>query len=203
MPLILPVLDKDKRLLRPLNYPEKSPGHGMVTIEVGGGKKVVVINVMGRTFMDPLDDPFAALDKALSLHTLGASVSAILVDFHAEASSEKMAAAYYIADRASVLVGTHTHVPTSDARILEGGLAYQTDLGMVGDYDSIVGMQKKAPLQRFTKKYSLERFMPAEGEATFCGLYIETDDKTGKALLVRPVRLGGLLAPTNDIGIKG
>lgn len=199
---ILPLLDKEKRLLRPLNYPEKSPGHGMVTIEVTGGKKVVIINVMGRLFMDPLDDPFAALDKALALHTRGGTVSAILVDFHGEASSEKIAAAYYIADRATVLVGTHTHVPTADARILNGGLAYQTDLGMVGDYDSVVGMQKTVPIQRFTKKYSLDRLTPAEGEATLCGLYVETDDKTGKATLVRSVRLGGLLSPTDDIEVK-
>lgn len=199
---ILPALDKDKRLLRPINYPEKSPGHGVVTFEVASGKKVMVINVMGRLFMDPMDDPFAALDKVLSAHTRGGSVAAILVDFHGEASSEKMAAAYYIEDRATVLVGTHTHVPTSDTRILEGGLAYQTDLGMTGDYDSVVGMQKMVPIQRFTKKYSLERLLPAEGEATLCGLYIETDDKTGKAILSRPVRLGGLLASTDDIDVQ-
>ena len=194
---ILPVLEKDKHLLRPLNYPEKSPGHGMVTIETASGKKVVVINVMGRLFMDPMDDPFAALDKALSHHALGSSVSAIVVDFHGEASSEKMAAAYYIANRATALVGTHTHVPTSDTRILEGGLAYQTDLGMTGDYDSVVGMQKMVPIQRFTKKYSLDRLVPAEGEATLCALYVETDDKTGKATVARSVRLGGLLSPTD------
>ncbi|HCI48632.1 MAG: metallophosphoesterase [Alphaproteobacteria bacterium RIFCSPHIGHO2_01_FULL_41_14] len=198
---ILPILDKDKRLLRPLNYPEKSPGHGMVTVEVPGEKKVVVINVMGRLFMDPLDDPFAALDKALSTHTLGGSVSAILIDFHGEASSEKMAAGYYVVNRATALVGTHTHVPTSDTRIMPGGLAYQTDLGMTGDYDSVVGMQKTVPIQRFTKKYSVDRLVPAEGEATLCGLYIETDDKTGKAILARPVRVGGLLSQTDDIEI--
>lgn len=199
---ILPILDKDKRILRPLNYPEQSPGRGIITMETSNGKKAVIINVMGRLFMDPLDDPFAALDKALAPHRRGITASAILIDFHGEASSEKMAAAHYVADRATALVGTHTHVPTSDTRILKGGLAYQTDLGMVGDYDSVVGMQKSVPIQRFTRKYAMDRLMPAEGEATLCGLYIETDDKTGETLTVRPVRLGGLLSPTDDIILK-
>jgi metallophosphoesterase (TIGR00282 family) len=199
---VLSSINQDKRLLRPLNYPEKSPGQGIVSFETAKGKKITVINVMGRLFMDPLDDPFAALDKALSVHTLGGTSAAILIDFHAEATSEKMAAAHYVDGRATALVGTHTHVPTSDTRILEGGLAYQTDLGMTGDYNSVVGMDKDVPLQRFTKKYASSRLIPAEGESTLSGIYIETDDKTGKALITRPVRLGGCLSPTDDIEIK-
>lgn len=198
---ILSSLDRDKRLLRPLNYSEKSAGRGVTDINVGS-KKVVVINVMGRLFMDLVNDPFAALDKALASYRLGTTAAAILVDFHGEASSEKMAAAYYLEGRATALVGTHTHVPTSDTRILKGGLAYQTDLGMTGDYDSVIGMEKTVPIQRFTKHYSMERMVPAEGEATLCGLYLETDDKTGKALMARPVRVGGLLSPTDDIDIS-
>lgn len=195
---ILKDLDRNKRLLRPLNYPRATPGHGVVSFEVNG-KRVTVINAMARLFMDPLDDPFAGIDKVLEAHRLGKTDHAILVDFHGEGTSEKMAMGHFLDGRVSAVVGSHTHVPTADVHILDGGTAYQTDMGMIGDYNSVVGMDKKAPLDRFTKKYSTERLTPASGPATLCGVYMETDDKTGKATLVRPVRLGGCLQPTDII----
>lgn len=193
---IIKSLDQNKRLLRPLNYPATAPGRGMTSFEVSG-KRITVINAMGRIFMDPLDDPFAALDRALETHNLGKTDQAILVDMHGEATSEKMAMGHFLDGRVTAVVGTHTHVPTSDLHILPGGTAYQSDLGMVGDYNSVVGMDKTAPLQRFTRKYVTERMAPATGPATLCGVFIETDDKTGHALRVRPVRIGGVLQPTD------
>jgi len=150
---------------------------------------------MGKLFMDPFEDPFSAVDNLLKKHPLGAAVSAIVVDIHAEATSEKMAMAHYCVGRASFVVGTHTHIPTADAMILDGGTAYQTDAGMCGDYNSVVGMAKEIPIFKFTRKMPPpERMTPAQGEATLCGVYVETDDKTGKATLVKPIRIGGRLA---------
>jgi calcineurin-like phosphoesterase len=149
---------------------------------------------MGRLFMDPLDDPFAAVDRALSAHPLG-TVAASIVDIHAEATSEKMAMGHFADGRASAVVGTHTHVPTADARILPGGTAYQTDLGMCGDYDSVIGMRKEPATARFVRKVPGERMEPADGEATLCGVFVETDDSSGLARRILPVRIGGPLAP--------
>jgi hypothetical protein len=193
---IISYIETDPHLLRPLNYPDKTPGQGLVVLALPNGKKVAVMNLMGRLFMDPLDDPFAALEKVLSTHKLGMNVAAILVDFHAETTSEKMAAAHIADGRITALIGTHTHVPTSDTIILPGGTAYQSDLGMTGDYDSVIGLKKEGPIQRFTRKFSTEKWSPAEGEASLCGVYIESDDTTGKALVVKPVRLGGILSQT-------
>ncbi|UNM06620.1 MAG: TIGR00282 family metallophosphoesterase [Holosporaceae bacterium] len=195
---ILKTLNQNKRLLRPINYPKSTPGHGVVSFEVQG-KRVTVINAMARLFMDPLDDPFSGLDQLLASHRLGKTDQAILVDFHGEGTSEKMAMGHFLDGRVSAVVGTHTHVPTADTHILDNGTAYQTDLGMVGDYNSVVGMEKQAPIDRFTKKYSSERLAPATGPATLCGMYLETDDKTGKSIKARPVRLGGCLQPTDVI----
>ena len=195
---ILKDLDQNQRLLRPINYPGSAPGRGITSFEVLG-KRITVLNAMGRLFMDPLDDPFAAVDKALSAHRLGKTDHAIILDFHGEATSEKMAMGHFLDGRVSVVVGTHTHVPTGDAHIMKKGTAFQTDMGMCGDYDSVVGMEIGAPLDRFTKKYSLERLAPASGPATLCGMYLETDDQTGLAKVVRPVRLGGILQQTDII----
>ena len=190
---IMNYIDGDPKLLRPINFPEGTPGKGFGIYEACGGKKVMVINAMGRLYMDPLDDPFSAIEKVLSKTSLGADVSAILLDFHAEATSEKQAVAHVLDGRVSVVVGTHTHAPTSDYRILSGGTAYQSDLGMTGDYNSVIGMQKKEACERFTTKLPKVRLEPASGEGTLCGLFIQTDDETGLVNSVAPVRIGGCL----------
>lgn len=189
-------IDQEPNLLRPLNYPDGTPGRGATIITTAGGKKILIINAMARLFMDALDDPFAVIQKFLTQHRLGQSVAAIFVDFHGEASSEKMAFAHYLDGRVSVVVGTHTHVPTADAMILPGGTAYQTDAGMCGDYDSVIGMKKEVPIAKFTRKLPTDRMSPADGEATLCGIFVTTDDTTGKATAIRPIRIGGKLIGT-------
>lgn len=191
----LSFIEREPKLLRPVNYPVGTPGRGAATFEARRGRKVLLINVMGRLFMDPLDDPFAAVERELTRHTLGATVDFVLVDMHAEASSEKMAMGHLLDGRVSLVVGTHTHVPTADAMILAGGTAYQTDAGMCGDYDSVIGMQKEGSITRFTKKLPTARMQPAEGAATLCGVFVETDDRTGLARRIEPLRLGGKLKP--------
>ena len=191
---IVATIDADPRLLRPINFPRGTPGRGIGVFTVGR-RRVVVVNVMARLFMDPLDDPFAAVDSVLATQRLGAGVDAILVDVHGEASSEKMALGHFCDGRASIVVGSHSHVPTADAQGLPGGTAYQTDAGMCGDYDSVIGMKKEAAVQRFVRKMPGERLSPAEGEGTMCGVFVELDPGTGRALRVDPVRAGGRLKP--------
>jgi len=193
---IVGFIDGEPRLIRPLNYPPGTPGRGSTVVDVPGGRKALVVNAMGRLFMEPLDDPFRAVQGALAAHRLGAGggVQAVLVDIHAEASSEKMAMAHSFDGRASLVIGTHTHVPSGDYRILEGGTAYMTDAGMCGDYDSVIGMQKGPASLRFWKKVPGEKLAPAEGPASLSGLFVETDDATGLALRLAPVRLGGKLS---------
>ncbi len=193
---IIPYIEQTPNLLRPLNYPPGTPGRGAGLYPAPRGRKVLVVQVMGRLFMDALDDPFRALDAELSRYRLGAGADAILVDVHCEASSEKMALANLADGRASLVVGSHCHVPTADARILAGGTGYQTDAGMCGDYDSVIGMKKEAATQRFVRKMPGERLTPAEGEGTLCAVFVETDDATGLARRVAPLRLGGRLAET-------
>jgi metallophosphoesterase (TIGR00282 family) len=194
---IIGFIDGEPRLLRPLNYPPGTPGRGASVIDLPGGRRALVMNVMGRLFMEALDDPFRGAQAELAKHSLGASgtVQAILVDIHAEASSEKMSFAHSFDGRVSLVVGTHTHVPSADHRILENGTAYMTDAGMCGDYDSVIGMQKGAAALRFWKKVPGEKLAPAEGPASLSGVFVETDDATGLARKVAPVRVGGLLAP--------
>jgi 2',3'-cyclic-nucleotide 2'-phosphodiesterase len=191
---IINYIDNEPRLLRPLNYPELTPGNGSGIFEARNGAKVFVGQIMGRLFMDPLDDPFAAIDKALLNSKLGDTFDCAVVDVHAEATSEKMAVGQFLNGRVSLVVGTHSHIPTADAQILTEGTAYQTDLGMCGDYDSVIGMKPDAAIGRFMKKMPNERLSPAEGDATICGVYLETDDKTGRATRIEPIRLGGRLA---------
>ncbi|MBL4802621.1 MAG: TIGR00282 family metallophosphoesterase [Emcibacter sp.] len=183
----------EPRLIRPLNFPSGTPGRGSVMVQDARGRNVLVMNVMGQVFMNALDDPFAAVDAELKKYALGSTVKFILVDIHGEATSEKMAMGHFCDGRASLVVGTHSHVPTADAQILDGGTAYQTDAGMCGDYNSVIGMDKAEPLQRFTRKMSTGRFTPALGEATLCGVYVETDDQTGLAKRIEPLRLGARL----------
>ena len=192
---IINYIDTEPRLLRPLNYPELTPGNGSGVFEARNGAKVFVGQIMGRLFMDSLDDPFVAIDNTLAKIKLGDAVACAVVDIHAEATSEKMAVGQYLNGRVSMVVGTHTHIPTADAQILPGGTAYQTDIGMCGDYDSVIGMEKAEPVRRFTRKMPGDRFSPASGEATACGIYLETDDQTGLATYLAPLRQGGRLGP--------
>jgi hypothetical protein len=183
-------IERQPRLVRPANFPAGTPGRGAAMIEARNGARVLVVNVMGRLYMDPLDDPFAAADQALEAAPLAEAADAVLVDVHAEATSEKQALAYHLDGRASVVVGTHTHVPTADHRILPGGTAYQSDAGMCGDYESVLGMARDEPVRRFLQKTPGSRLEAASGEGTLCGLAVETDDRTGLAVRVAGVRLG-------------
>ena len=189
---------REPRLIRPLNYSPFSdaPGRGAQLFETERGHRVLVVNLLGRVHMDALDDPFAAVDRELEPCPLGVAADAIVVDMHCEATSEKMAMGHFCDGRASLVVGTHTHVPTADAQVLVGGTAYQTDAGACADYDSVIGNQKDEPLRRFTTRISGGRFKPAEGPATVCGLYLETDDATGLARRIDPIRVGGRLSQT-------
>ncbi len=186
-------IERAPRLIRPLNFPRGTPGRGAAMIETRGGARVLVINVMGRIFMDPLDDPFAAVDRELMACALKSGADAIILDMHAEATSEKQAMAYFADGRASLVVGTHTHAQTADHRILPAGTAFVSDVGMTGDYESVIGMNKDEPLSRFLRKIASAKFEPALGPATLCALAVETDDATGLALKVGAVRLGGNL----------
>jgi metallophosphoesterase (TIGR00282 family) len=189
---------REPRLIRPLNYPAmaKAPGRGAQLFDLPGGRRILVINLLGRVNMDSLDDPFASVDAELNACPLREVADAVVVDMHAEATSEKMAMGHFCDGRASLVVGTHTHVPTADCQILEGGTAYQTDAGACADYDSVIGNQKEEPLRRFTTRISGGRYKPAEGPATVCGVYVETDDATGLARRVEPIRVGGRLSQT-------
>ncbi|MFO1106597.1 MAG: TIGR00282 family metallophosphoesterase [Amaricoccus sp.] len=190
-------IEQEPRILRPLNYAKAAPGRGSRLFDAPGGRKVLVAQVLGQVFMRrPFDDPFSAIDAALRAAPLGGLASAVIVDIHAEATSEKMAMGHWCDGRASLVVGTHTHVPTADTMILARGAAYQSDAGMCGDYDSVIGMDKLEPITRFVTGMSKTRFEPATGEATLSGVYVETDDATGRAVLARPFRRGGRLLPT-------
>ncbi|MGE3933901.1 MAG: YmdB family metallophosphoesterase [Rhodospirillaceae bacterium] len=191
---IIPHIDGERRLLRPLNFPRGTPGAGVGLYRDRAGREVLVVHVMGRLYMDALDDPFAAVERELAACQLGETAAAIVIDIHAEASSEKMAMGHYADGRASLVVGTHTHVPTADCQVLPGGTAYMTDAGMCGDYDSVIGMAKDLAVERFVRKMPTGRLEPAQGEATLCGVLVETDDRTGLALSVAPVRVGGRLS---------
>ena len=189
---ILTYMEGEDRVIRPVNYPKGTPGRGATLVTTASGASVLVVNVMGRVFMDALDDPFAAVDAQLNACPLGISADAIIVDIHAEATSEKMAMGHFCDGRASLIVGTHQHIPTADAQILPGGTAFQADAGACADYDSVIGMDKAEPLQRFTRKLSSQRYSPATGPATLCGVFVQTGAK-GLASRIDPVRVGGRL----------
>ncbi len=181
---------RQPRLLRPLNYPPGTPGAGAGLYRAANGADVLVLNVQGRVFMDPLDDPFQAIEREVTACPLKRGADVIFVDVHAEATSEKQALAAAFDGRVSAAIGTHTHVPTADARILPGGTAFMTDAGMCGDYDSIIGMDKDEPLHRFTARIPSSRFTPALGPATVCGVLIEIDESTGLAVSIEPIQEG-------------
>jgi metallophosphoesterase (TIGR00282 family) len=186
------VFRSEPRLLRPLNFPKSNPGRGAGLFETKDGRQVMVLHAQGQVEMHPCDDPFAAIDASLGAAKLGREADAIIVDFHAEATSEKQAMGHYLDGRVTAVVGTHTHTPTADDRVLSGGTAYMSDIGMCGDYDSVIGMEKTEPMRRFLTKMPSQRFQPAAGEATICGVIIETAP-SGLASSISPLRLGGCL----------
>ena len=192
-------IEREPRILRPLNFSKAAPGVGARVFNAPGGRKVLVAQVLGQVFMKrPFDDPFSAVETVLKQHPAGGLVQASLVDIHCEATSEKMAMGHFCDGRASAVIGSHTHVPTADAVVLPGGTAYMTDAGMCGDYNSVIGMEKDEPLRRFITGMGKGRFQPALGEATLCGALIETDDRTGRATGIWPVRDGGRLSATES-----
>ena len=187
-------IERYDRLLRPINYPQGTPGKGVGLFKARNGAEVLVINAMGRVFMADLDDPFRAMEKELEACGLKSSADAILIDFHAEATSEKEAMGFFVDGRASAVIGTHTHVPTADEQVLPRGTAYISDVGMCGDFNSVLGMDKEEPLTRFLTKIPGGRFAPALGEATLCGVAIDINDATGLARAIAPLRIGGRLS---------
>jgi hypothetical protein len=188
-------IERQPRLIRPLNMPKGTPGRGAGLFQARNGAEVLVINALGRVFMNEMDCPFRAIDSEVTACKLGEGADAIFVDMHAEATSEKQAMAFFLDGRVSAVVGTHTHSPTCDERVLPGGTAYMSDVGMCGDYHSVLGMDAAEPVSRFVTRIHRERFEPAGGPATVCGVAIEIDDKTGKARKISGLRLGGVLAP--------
>ena len=193
--------DRHDRFLRPINFPPGTPGRGANVLTAKNGARVLVVNVMGLLFMQSLDDPFQAMSRELSACSIGNGCDAIVVDMHAEASSEKQTMGYFLDGKASLVIGTHTHVPTADWRILSGGTAYMTDVGMCGDYDSVIGMDKDEPLRRSTTKIAGGRLVPSQGLGALSGLAVEIDDRTGLARRIAPLRLGPGLDPAEpDFG---
>ncbi len=191
---MLQYIEQDSRIVRPLNFAKGAPGRGHRLFTARGGQKVLVLQALGQVFMKrAFDDPFGAVEGVLKSHPRGGLAQAIIVDMHCEATSEKMAMGHFCNGKASLVVGTHTHVPTGDAQILEGGTAYLTDAGMCGDYNSVIGMDKAEPMRRFLTGMPKGRFTPASGAATLSGVYVETDDRTGAAKCIEMVRQGGLL----------
>ncbi|MEL6168032.1 MAG: TIGR00282 family metallophosphoesterase [Pseudomonadota bacterium] len=191
---MLRFIEDEPRIIRPLNFAKDAPGRGARVFDAPGGRKVLVAQVLGQVFMKrPFADPFSGVDAVLKTHKPGGLVQASLIDIHCEATSEKMAMGHFCDGRASAVIGTHTHVPTADAALLPGGTAYQTDAGMCGDYLSVIGMDRAEPMRRFVTGMSRERFTPAAGEATLAGALIETDDRTGLARAIHPIRVGGRL----------
>ena len=186
-------IERAPRLIRPLNYPKGTPGRGAALVATKNGKRALVINAMGRIFMDAMDDPFAAIEREIEACPLKSGADAIVVDMHCEATSEKQSMGFFCDGRVSLVVGTHTHAPTADHRIMPASTAFVSDVGMTGDFESCIGMNKDEPLNRFLRKLPGTKFEAASGPATLCGLAVETDDASGLAVKVGAVRLGGIL----------
>ena len=195
---IFPYLDDQPRLLRPLNYPSAAPGRGFAIFETQRGTRIGVLNLQGRVFMASLDCPFQAADNLLATVRLKHHVDALIVDMHGEASSEKIAMAYHLDGRVSAVVGTHTHVPTADYRILPKGTGFQTDLGMTGSYNSIIGMKVESVLPRFLNQLP-SRFEPATAEGMLCGVLLTINGESGQCQKIVPVRQGIGLSATKEL----
>ena len=201
---MLSFIETEPRILRPLNFAKAAPGRGHRVFEAPGGRRVLVAQVLGQVFMKrAFDDPFSALDPVLRAHPPGGMVQAAVLDVHCEATSEKTAIGLWCDGRVSLVAGTHTHIPTADARILSGGTGYISDAGMCGDYESVIGMDREEPLRRFVTGMGRGRFEPALGEATLSGVYAETCDRTGRTLRLAMVRQGGVLAPAAPADLRG
>ncbi len=191
---MLTYCERETRIIRPLNFAKDAPGRGVRVFEDHRGRRILVAQILGNVFMKrAFEDPFGYIERALKPFNLGGAVQAALIDVHCEATSEKMAMGHFLDGRASLVVGTHTHVPTADAMILPGGTAYLTDAGMCGDFHSVIGMDKAEPLRRFVTGMVKGRFQPADTDATLSGVYVETDDATGKAMRIEMVRQQGHL----------
>lgn len=186
---IISYLQECPVIIRPANIPEENSGRGFTVFELADGRKILVIQVLGRLFMEAVDCPVQAIDKILKSYVLGKNIDAIFIDIHAEATSEKLSLGYYLDGRVSCVAGTHTHVPTADARVLPLGTAYITDVGMCGDYDSILGFTKEAPINRLRRRFTAERLEPANGSGTLYGILIDTDDKTGLAKSITQIKM--------------
>ncbi|MEZ6029874.1 MAG: TIGR00282 family metallophosphoesterase [Hyphomonadaceae bacterium] len=191
-------IERETRLLRPYNYPKtlQIPGRGSQLFTTPKGQRVFVVQIHGSAFMESLDDPIQGVASALEECPLRQVADAVIVEMHAEATAEKYIMGHYCDGRATAVVGAHTHVPTADAQILPGGTAYMSDAGMCGDYDSVIGMKKGPLVQRAATRLPTERKSPAEGPATMCGVFIESDDHTGLATRIEPIRVGGRLRQT-------
>ncbi len=197
-------INRQDRLIRPLNLPAETPGRGAGIFRARNGADVLVINALARVFMADIDCPFRAIDRELTACRMGEGADVVFVDFHGEATSEKQAMGVFLDGRVSCVAGTHTHSPTSDHRILPGGTAYVSDVGMCGDYNSVLGMKSGEPLNRFLTRIPKERFEVSMGPATISGLCVEIDDQTGLALKVAPLRLGGVLSEAMpDFWVEG
>ncbi len=192
---IMKFIDNENRLLRPKNLFEPAPGKGFEVFQNEKNVKIGVLNLMGNVFMKKCDDVFEISEKFLKKHKLKEDYDFLVVDFHGEITSEKNAIGYFFDGKATLVVGTHTHIPTNDARILKNGTAYQTDAGMCGDYDSVIGMNKDNSLNRFMKKESIKHF-PATGDATLSGVIVDCDIKTGLANKIKSYVFGGQLKNT-------
>jgi metallophosphoesterase (TIGR00282 family) len=187
---------RQPRLVRPLNMQPGTPGNGVCEFRTANGRRLVVIQLMSRLFMKLLDDPFRAVERELQRFRLGSTADAILVDVHGEATSEKTALGHFLDGLVSLVAGTHTHIPTADAQILPAGTGYITDVGMTGDYDSVIGMDKLLALAKWRHDTPQQRLEPASGPATLCGVYVETNERTGLASRIAPLRLGARLHET-------
>jgi 2',3'-cyclic-nucleotide 2'-phosphodiesterase len=187
-------INRQPRLVRPANYNSGTPGRGAAMIETASGARVLVVNLLGRVYMGLANDPFAAAEREVGACPLGMGCDAAIIDIHAEASSEKQAMGHFLDGKVSLVVGTHTHTPTADHQIFSNGTAFMTDAGMTGDYDSIIGMEKDEPVRRFLESTPGAKMEPALGPGTLCGVAVETDDRTGLAAMIAPVRLGGRLS---------
>ncbi len=185
---ILPFLDECKQIVRPLNYSDTLSGKGAREIMLANGKKILVVEVVGRLFMEAVDCPAQAMDKLLKLYTLGRNIDAIFVDIHAEATAEKISFGHFLDGRVSAVIGSHTHVPTSDTMILPNGTAYQTDAGMCGDYSGVIGFEKEEPIARLNRRFTGNRLVPCKGSGSFWGTFVETDDKTGLAVRIEQIK---------------
>lgn len=194
---IFPILDTAAFLVRPLNCPENTAGHGFCIKTLPGGIRLAVVQLLGKLFMRPPDDPFLTMTHWLDVHQ--GEYDVLVVDYHAEATAEKVAFGWFMDGRAALVVGTHTHIPTADAHVLPQGTGYMTDVGMCGDYASVIGQKVGCSLTRFMASAKVQRLDPAEGPGTFCGVIVEIDEKTFKATRIYPVRLGAHLENTHEI----